>query len=60
VVVDGYSVPVDVEATPGEYYLNVGYYFTLNNNPIYLPLMEDGQMSDVNNVTIGPIRVIAP
>ena len=60
VVTDGYIVPVDVDAPPGEYYLNVGYYFTVGESAIYLPLLVDGQMSDMNSITIGPIEVVRP
>jgi len=60
IVSDGYVVPVDADAPPGEYYLNVGYYFTVGEAAIYLPLVVDGQMSNVNSITIGPIEVVAP
>ena len=60
VVIDGYSVPVDADAPPGQYYLSVGYYLTVGVSAVNLPLVKDGQMSDVTSVTIGPIEVIAP
>ena len=60
VVIDGYAVPVDPEAPPGEYYLNVGYYLTVGESAVNLPLVIDGQPSDVSSVTIGPIEVVAP
>jgi hypothetical protein len=58
VVIDGYAVPVDAEAPPGQYYLNVGYYLTVGESAVNLPLVMDGQMSQVTSVTIGPIQVI--
>jgi hypothetical protein len=60
VVVDGYTVPVDADAPPGQYYLNVGYYLTVGESAVNLPLMENGQMTDVTSVTIGPIEVTPP
>jgi 4-amino-4-deoxy-L-arabinose transferase-like glycosyltransferase len=58
IVVDGYTVPVDADAPPGQYYLNVGYYLTVGESAVNLPLVMDGQMSDVTSVTIGPIQVV--
>jgi hypothetical protein len=60
VVVDGYAIPVDADAPPGYYYLNVGYYFLAGESLLYLPLVEAGQPSAVNAVSIGPIEVVAP
>ena len=60
VVGDGYAVPVDADAPPGEYYLNVGYYLTVGESAVNLPLVVDGEMTDVSSVTIGPVDVVAP
>ncbi len=60
VVVDGYAVPVDADALPGEYFLDVGYYLTVGESAVNLPLVVDGQMTDISSVAIGPIEVIAP
>ena len=60
VVVDGYAVPVDPDAPPGEYYLDVGFYLTVGESAVNLPLMVDGEMTDVTSVSIGPIEVLAP
>lgn len=60
VVVDGYAVPVETDAPPGQYYLNVGYYLTVGEAAVNLPLMVNGQMSEVTTVTIGPIEVVKP
>jgi hypothetical protein len=59
VVLDGYAVPVDADAPPGEYYLDVGYYLTVGEAAVNLPLVEDGEMTDASSVTIGPIAVTA-
>lgn len=60
VVVDGYAVPVNAAAPPGQYYLNVGYYLTVGEAAVNLPLVVDGQMSETSSVTIGPVEVVAP
>jgi hypothetical protein len=60
VVVDGYAVPVNADAPPGQYYLSVGYYLTVGEAAVNLPLVMDGQMSGVTNITIGPIEVVKP
>lgn len=60
VVVDGYTVPVAADAPPGDYYLSVGYYLPVGESAVNLPLVVDGQMTDVSSVTIGPIEVVRP
>jgi hypothetical protein len=60
IIVDGYAVPVEADAPAGEYYLNVGYYLTVGESAVTLPLVVNGQMSEVRSVTIGPIKVIEP
>jgi hypothetical protein len=60
VVIDGYAVPVDAGAPPGEYYLDVGYYLTVGESAVNLPLVVDGQRTQQTGVTIGPIEVISP
>ncbi|MCG3210498.1 MAG: hypothetical protein FOGNACKC_04129 [Anaerolineae bacterium] len=60
VVVDGYAVPVDADTPPGEVYLDVGLYLTVGEAAVNLPLVVDGQMTDVTSVTIGPVEVLAP
>ncbi|GAB4433573.1 MAG: hypothetical protein Kow0031_15200 [Anaerolineae bacterium] len=60
VVVDGYAVPVDADAPPGEYWLDVGLYLTVGEAAINLPLVVDGQRTEVSSVTLGPIEVVGP
>jgi hypothetical protein len=60
VVIDGYAVPVDANAPPGDYYLDVGLYLTVGEAAVNLPLVFDGQRSEVSSVTIGPIEVLKP
>ncbi len=54
------AVPVDADTPPGEYYLDVGYYLTVGESVVNLPLVVDGQRTDMNSVTIGPIEVVDP
>ncbi len=58
VVVDGYAVPVAADAPPGRYYLDVGYYIIVGESGVNLPLVREGQMSEISTVTIGPIEVV--
>ncbi len=58
VVVDGYAVPVDADAPPGEVYLDVGFYLVVGEAGVNLPLVVDGQMTGVTSVAIGPIEVL--
>jgi hypothetical protein len=60
IVVDGYTVPVKAGAPPGQYYLDVGYYLIVGQSAVNLPLVVEGQMTDVSSVTIGPIEVVSP
>ena len=60
VVADGYAISVDADAPPGEYYLDVGYYLLVGESAVNLPLVVEGQMTEVSSVTIGPITVVGP
>jgi hypothetical protein len=60
IVIDGYAIPVEADAPPGQYYLNVGYYLTVGESAVTLPLVIKGQMTDASSVAIGPIEVINP
>lgn len=59
IVSDSYAVPVDPDAPPGVYWLDVGLYPT--NRPVLsLPLQVDGQPIERNSVSIGPLKVGGP
>ena len=58
VVVDGYAVPVEADAPPGEYWLDVGLYLTVGEAAVNLPLVVDGQRTEVSRVSIGPVEVV--
>lgn len=58
VVVDGYAVPIEADAPPGDYYLDVGYYLTVGQSAVNLPLVVDGQMTEQTSISIGPIKVL--
>lgn len=57
VVPDAFSVAVLPAAPPGTYYLLVGLYLPVGQASVSLPLMENGQMSQITHVAIGPIEV---
>lgn len=59
VVSDEYQVPVNAEAPPGIYWLDVGFY--PDDHPaMSLPLVVEGEVIDRNSVSIGPIKVGGP
>jgi hypothetical protein len=60
VVIDGYTVPVNADAPPGEYYLNIGFYLRVGEAAVNLPLVVRDKMTEVTHVTVGPIQVVAP
>ena len=35
----------------------IGLYLPVGESPVSLPLMQDGQMTDITSVTLGPITV---
>ncbi|MCB0197277.1 MAG: glycosyltransferase family 39 protein [Anaerolineae bacterium] len=59
IVSDAYEVPVDADAPPGIYWLDVGFY-PANKPADSLPLVVDGQPIDRTGVMIGPIKVGGP
>ncbi|MCB0166529.1 MAG: phospholipid carrier-dependent glycosyltransferase [Anaerolineae bacterium] len=59
IVSDAYDVPIDADAPPGIYWLDLGFYPT-EKPTSSLPLIVDGQPIDRNSVMIGPIKVGGP
>lgn len=57
VVADGFTTSVAADAPPGQYYLDVGFYLPMGEAAISLPLVQDGQMTDITSISIGPITV---
>ncbi|MDM8531122.1 hypothetical protein QUF63_08105 [Anaerolineales bacterium HSG25] len=57
VVEDGFGIPVQPDAPDGIYQLHVGLYSLETGEPVSLPIMQDGQISDISSVVIGPIKV---
>ena len=57
VVQDSFSLPIPANAPAGDYYLLVGLYLPVGQAGVSLPLVENGQMTDVTHVAIGPIEV---
>jgi len=60
VLVDPYPVPVSPEAEDGVYNLLVGLYSGEDENARFLRLVQNGHETQVENVTIGPIKVGGP
>ncbi len=59
IVSDSYTVPVDADAPPGVYWLDVGLYPT-RRPEFSLPLVVNGQSIERNSVAVGPIKVGGP
>ena len=59
IVRDDFSLSIPANAPAGTYYLLVGLYLPVGEAAVSLPLMENGQMSEVTHLTIGPIEVVA-
>ena len=57
VVDDGFTVATRPDTPSGLYYLDVGYYLVVGQAPVSLPLIQDGKMSDVTKVSIGPFKI---
>ncbi len=60
VVEDGFGVPVRPDAPPGVYHLHVGLYSLASGEPVSLPLLQDGQVTEATSVVIGPLKVGGP
>jgi 4-amino-4-deoxy-L-arabinose transferase-like glycosyltransferase len=57
IVTDPFHVEVAPDAPDGIYRLLVGLYLPVGEAPVSLPLVQDGQLTDVTSVTVGPIKV---
>jgi hypothetical protein len=58
IVSDPFTIQIDPDAPDGIYQLLVGLYLPVGQAPVSLPLVhEDGQMSDVTSVALGPIKI---
>ncbi|MBN1219056.1 MAG: hypothetical protein JXM69_09010 [Anaerolineae bacterium] len=57
IVTDPYPIQIDPQTPDGIYNLLVGLYLPMGKAAISLPLVQDGQFSDVTSVRIGPIKV---
>ena len=53
------DVPVEADAPPGVYWLDVGLYPT-DQPALSLPLASEGQLLERNSVPLGPIKVGGP
>jgi hypothetical protein len=57
IISDAYLVRVASDAPAGIYYLLVGWYLPLGEASVSLPLMTDGQLTDITSVRLGPFKV---
>jgi hypothetical protein len=57
VVENGFTVKIQPDAPPGIYTIDLGFYFTVDKAPVSLPLVQNGQLTDVTSVTLGPIKI---
>jgi hypothetical protein len=57
IVVDSFDVQVDFQAPHGLYNLLIGIYLPMGQASVSLPLLQNGQMSQITNVSLSPIKV---
>jgi hypothetical protein len=57
VVEDGFTIELKPNTPPGLYYLDVGFYLPVGEAAVSLPLVQDGQLSDISNVSLGPFKI---
>jgi 4-amino-4-deoxy-L-arabinose transferase-like glycosyltransferase len=60
IITDSFAVPVASDAPPGVYRLSIGLYKKVNGQAVSLPLVQDGQVSEISSVDIGPIKIGGP
>lgn len=61
VITDSFGVPVDPDAPPGVYTLDLGWYRRTETGPLSLPLVgANGQPTGQNSLRLGPIKVGGP
>lgn len=60
VITDAFGVPVDLDAPPGIYTIDLGLYRQTDNGPMSLPLIVEGQTTGQTSVRLGPIKVGDP
>lgn len=57
VVTDPTTILIEPTTPNGIYHLLVGLYVPVGETAVSLPLIQNGQMTDVTHVTIGPFKV---
>jgi len=60
VISDAFGVPVDRDTPPGIYTVDLGLYRQIDNGPISLPLIVEGQLTGQTSIRLGPIKVGGP
>ena len=56
-ITDPFGVPVAADAPDGIYFINVGLYREVNGQAVSLPLVQDGQPTDVTSINLGPVKI---
>lgn len=57
VVVDSFNVQVQANAPNGIYTILVGLYLPVGQASVSLPLLQNGQLSDVTSISLGAVKV---
>jgi hypothetical protein len=57
IVNDPLMVEVDPAAPDGIYYLMIGLYLPVGQSSVSVPLVEDGKLSQITSIRIGPIKI---
>lgn len=57
IVSDPFAVPIDPAVPAGRYSLHVGLYLPVGEAPVLLPLVQEGQFSQITHIEVGPILV---
>ena len=56
-ITDPFGLPVNPDAPPGIYTINIGLYQQVGEQAVSLPLVQDGQPLEATSITIGPIKI---
>lgn len=57
IVPDSFEIEIAPDAPDGIYYFFVGLYLPVGESAVSLPLLQNGELTDLTNVRLGPIKV---
>lgn len=60
IIIDSFGVPVEPDAPPGIYTLDIGFYRQTEAGAESLPLMQNGQPLEARSLRLGPIKIGGP